>query len=125
KTTEHRVPLTVAGGTVECRLYFKLYRPSSDTDPHLSRCLEDRGLPFGGVSPSSEAVQAEVEVHYPAAGTSLNDFLSPSGYANVVRPPATPEPVAEPEGKDEAELEQLAALLESHLPEARRRARAN
>lgn len=125
KTTEHRVPLTVAGGTAECRLYFKLYRPSADTDPHLSRCLEDRRLPFEGVSPSSEVVQAEVEVDYPAAGTSLNDFLSPSGYANVARPPATAEPIAVPAGDDEAELEQLAALLESHLPEARRRARAN
>jgi HEAT repeat protein len=123
KTTEHRVPLGVAAGTVECRLYFKLYRPSADTDAHLSRCLEDRRLPFAGIDPSTRPVLAETEVDYPAAATSLNDFLSPSGLANVARPPATTDAIVVPEGVDDAELQKLGAMLESHLPEVRKQAR--
>ena len=40
KTREHRVPLKVASGTVECSLFFKVYRPSADSDPELARVLE-------------------------------------------------------------------------------------
>jgi HEAT repeat protein len=123
KTTEHRVPLTVAGGTVECRLYFKLYRPSADTDSHLARCLEDRRLPFAGVTPSEQPVQPEMEVYYPAAPTQLSDFLSPDGVANVARGPASNDPVVVPEGNNEAELQKLGAMLEAHLPEVRKLAR--
>ncbi|MEO6595273.1 MAG: HEAT repeat domain-containing protein [Planctomycetota bacterium] len=125
KTTEHRVPLSIAAGTVECRLYFKLYRPSADTDAQLARCLEDRRLPFAGITPSLQPVLAETEVYYPAAGTSLNDFLSPMGLANVARPPATSDPVVVPAGVDRAELERLGAMLEAHLPEVRKQARTN
>ncbi len=123
KTTEHRVPLAVAGGTVECRLYFKLYRPSADTDAHLARCLEDRRLPFAGVNPSERPVQAEMEVYYPAAPTALSDFLSPDGVANVARGPASNDPVVVPEGNSDAELQKLGAMLEAHLPEVRKLAR--
>lgn len=125
KTTEHRVPVTIADGTAECRLYFKLYRPSADTDFHLSRCLEERRLSFRDVTPSTAPVPAEVEVDYPAAGTSLNDFFSPAGYANVARPPATKDAVVVPHGNDQAEIDKLAAMLEAHLPEVRKQARAN
>ncbi|HEX5050453.1 MAG TPA: HEAT repeat domain-containing protein [Planctomycetota bacterium] len=123
KTTEHRVPLGVASGTVECRLFFKLYRPSADTDAHLSRCLEDRRLPFAGVAPSNEPVLAETEVDYPAAATSLNDFLSPAGFANVARPPATVDAIVVPAGANADELQKLGAMLEAHLPEVRKQAR--
>ncbi|HLQ36763.1 MAG TPA: HEAT repeat domain-containing protein, partial [Planctomycetota bacterium] len=123
KTTEHRVPLTIADGIVECRLYFKLYRPIADTDARLARCLEERRLPFRGIAPSDKAVPAVLEVVYPAAGTSLNDFFSPAGLANVARPPASQAAVVVPEGKNAAEIDQLAGMLESHLPELRKRAR--
>jgi hypothetical protein len=63
-------------------------------------------------------------VDYPAAGTSLNDFLSPAGYTNVARPPATTAAVVVPAGEDPAEIDKLAAMLESHLPEVRLQARA-
>ena len=125
KTTEHKVPIGVAAGTVECRLYFKLYRPSPDTDAHLSRCLESRRLPFADVTPSTQPVLAETEVDYPAAGTDLHDFFSPTGYANVARPPASSAPVVVPPGDTAAELDKLAAMLESHLPEVRLQARHN
>jgi len=125
KTSEHRVPLTVASGTVETRLYFKLYRPISDTDPRLARCLEERRLAFSEVTPSTQPVEPEVLITYPAAGTSLNDFFSTSGLANVARPAPTPDPVVVPRGANPAELEQLAGMLEAHLPEVRKQARQN
>jgi HEAT repeat protein len=120
KTTEHRVPLTIAGGTVETRLYFKIYRPIEDTDPNLSRCLEERRLPFAGITPSTKAVEAAMEVTYPVALTDLNDFLSQSGLANTARAqPVAGAKVELPPGTSPAELDKIAALLESHLPEAR------
>lgn len=122
KTTEHRVPLPIAQGVVECRLYFKLYRPIADTDARLARCLEDRRLPFTGVTPAPAAVDPAPEVTYAAAATSLNDFFDPSGVANVARS-ASGGVVAIPDGDGGDALAGLAALLESHLPEARRRAR--
>ena len=104
----HIVDIAVADGTVECRLYFKLYRPSSDTDPHLARCLEAVRLPFAGVTPSTEPVLAETEVDYPAAPTTLEDFFSTTGFANTARAPSNGEPVAVPAGTDAAQLDTLA-----------------
>jgi len=125
KTSVHRVPLTVADGTVECRLYFKRYRPSADTDAQLARCLEERRLPFSDVEPSTQAVEPVVEIDYPAAPTELGDFLSPMGLANVARGPDTGEPVVVPKGETPEEIGRLAGMLESHLPEVRKQAYAN
>jgi HEAT repeat protein len=125
KTTTHRVPLRIANGSVECRLYFKLYRPSDDADPHLSRCLEERRLPFGPVTPSTTPVPESVEVYYTPPASKIEDFFSQTGLPNVLRSAWSADPIAVPEGKDRAEIDKLAAMLESHLPEARARARAN
>lgn len=125
KTTTHRVPLTVANGTVECRLYFKLYRPSDDTDPHLSRCLEERRVPFASVTPSTSVVEPQVEVYYTTPASKLDDFQSQTGLANVLRPAWSAEPIVVPPGQDDTELQKLAAMLEAHLPEVRKRARQN
>lgn len=124
KTTTHRVPLSVAAGTVECRLYFKLYRPSDDNDPHLSRCLEDRRLPFAGITPSTAKVEPEVENYFPAGPTKIEDFFDQTGFANGLRKAWSPDPVVVPEGTDRAQIDVLAAMLESHLPEVRQQARA-
>jgi len=121
KTTEHRVPLGVPDGVVECRLYFKRYRPIADSHPELSRCLEDRRLPFEGIEPSTEPVDESPEVTYASAPADLNDFFSPAGLANVARDGQAQ--VSIPEGSSAEDVAGLAALLESHLPEARRRAR--
>jgi len=121
-TTEHRVPLQVSAGVVECRLYFKRYRPIADSHPTLSSCLEDQRLPFSGIEPSSEPVREQLQVAYSGAPTTLADFRNQHGFANVARSGA-PE-VSIPPGQDAEDLEKLAAMLESHLPEARLRARA-
>ncbi|MCA8949488.1 MAG: hypothetical protein KDE27_08285, partial [Planctomycetes bacterium] len=124
KSSEHRVPITVADGTVECRLYFKLYRPSPDTDPHLSRCLESRRLPFTDVTPSTAAVVAEQEVFHAGGATTLEDFFDPRGFANTPHGPPSSAPVEIPAGDDAHELDVLAGMLEAHLPEVRARATA-
>jgi HEAT repeat protein len=123
KSTQHRVPLTIANGTVECRLYFKLYRPSDDSDAALARCLEERRMPFKNITPSTAAVQPDVEVGFLAKGTSLDDFVSPNGLANVVRPEDPTKPIVVPSGENPNELKILGAMLESHLPEVRKTAR--
>lgn len=125
KTTTHKVPLPIANGTVECRLYFKLYRPSDDADPHLSRCLEERRLPFGPVTPSTAPVPGSVEVYYTPPASRIEDFFSQTGLPNVLRPAWSADPIVVPEGKDRAEIDKLAAMLEAHLPEVRARAREN
>lgn len=121
RTTEHRVPLGVPSGLVESRLYFKRYRPIADSHPVLSRCLEERRLPFAGIEPSTEPVEEWPEVTYSAAPTSLNDFFSHEALANVAR--GGEAQVVIPTGNGEEDIAGLAALLESHLPEARHRAR--
>jgi len=120
---EHHVPLPIAAGTVECRLYFKTYRPIADDDPTLSRCLEERRFDFEGVTPSAEPASELPEPAPPPAATDLDEFFSPEGYANVVRPPPGVTSVEIPQGTSPQDLRQLVALLESHLPEARARAK--
>jgi HEAT repeat protein len=80
-------------------------------------------MPFKDITPSTAAVQPEMEVGYPAKPTSLDDFVSPSGLANVVRPEDPTKPIVVPAGKTPGELKTLGAMLESHLPEVRKSAR--
>ncbi len=123
KTREHRVPITLAAGTVECRLYFKLYRPIADDHPNLSRELEQRRLAFSGITPSTEPVKEVAEAGAPIPETDLNDFFSPDGLANIPRPAPGTKEIEIPAGNTEKDVLRLVALLESHLPEARRLAK--
>src|SRR5262249_3497168 len=87
KTRGQRVPLKVASGTVECSLYFKLYRPIADEDAALSRRLEEQRLVFAGVTPSPEPVdEAPTGGAFPAPAANLDEALSSAGLVNVARP---------------------------------------
>jgi HEAT repeat protein len=123
KTREHRVPLGIVAGTVECRLYFKLYRPIADEHPTLSRRLEERRLAFSDITPSEKPVSEVAEAGAPIPETDLNDYFSTSGLSNIARPAPGTKEVAIPTGSGEADIRRLVALLESHLPEARARAK--
>jgi HEAT repeat protein len=68
-------------------------------------------------------VAPEVEVYYAAAPSKLEDFFSQTGLCNVLRPEWSPEPVRVPAGTDPEQIDRLAAMLESHLPEVRKQAR--
>ena len=69
ESREYRVPLTVAAGTVETALYYKLYFPIEDQHPTLSRRLETRVIPFSGITPSTKRVESapELDAHLPEA----------------------------------------------------------
>jgi HEAT repeat protein len=123
KSREHRVPLPVANGTVECSLFFKIYRPSSDSDPELARVLETRTLPFADVKPSSAPIVDPPRSGSPAPAASVEEFFDPAGFCNVARPEPKPGPIEIPEGRTHEERMRLVSLLEFHMPEARRRAR--
>src|SRR5262249_50197721 len=104
-TTAPHAPLPIANGSVECRLYFKLYRPSDDNDPHLSRCLEERRLPFAGIAPSATPVPPEVEVFYTPPASRLAGVFDHGGLPNRLRPaggarPLPPPPRANPAAAD-------------------------
>jgi HEAT repeat protein len=123
KSREYRVPLPVASGTVECELFFKLYRPIDDYHPTLSRRLEDRVIPFDGVEPSKLAIHDPVDVGFNAPPAKLEEFFSPEGLVNVARPAPGTGPVEIPEGQGAQDIARLVSLLEFHMPEARRLAR--
>ncbi len=123
KTKEHRVPLPVAGGSVECELFFKLYRPIGDFDPQLSRRLEDEHLYFDGIAPNPNKIEDAPIVGFPAPQADIHDFFDPNGYSNVARPAPKPGPIEIPQGDSDDDIARLVSMLEFHLPEARRIAR--
>ncbi|MBK7644778.1 MAG: HEAT repeat domain-containing protein [Planctomycetes bacterium] len=124
KSREHRVPLTVANGTVEVSLFFKTYRPSTDTDPDLSTLLETQTLPFSDIVPSSEAIADPPRKGGQPPAASVEEFFDPAGLCNTARPEPGSGPIQPPEGKTHAERLKLVSMLESHLPEVRRLAHA-
>ncbi|MFQ5503488.1 MAG: cytochrome c3 family protein, partial [Planctomycetota bacterium] len=87
QTREHRVPLRIAQGTVDCELHFKLYFPIEDHHPDLSRLLESRRLVFAGITPSVKEVPSapEVKVRVPE-GISV-EAASPANLVDFARPP--------------------------------------
>ncbi len=123
KTREHRAPITVERGSIECDLFFKLYRPSDDFDEKLSRRLETRQLLFADIQPSTASIVDPPEIGFPAPPAELHQFFSPDGLVNVARPAPTAGPIEIPEGKNAEEIARLVSLLEFHMPEARRLAR--
>ncbi len=120
QTREQRVPIGVAAGTVESRLFFKTYRPSDDDDPQLSRCLAEQRIPFEGITPSERKAEDAPLIGFPAPPTTIADFIDPAGISNVVRPAPGSGPVKLPEGTSDADITKLTTMLESHLPEVRR-----
>jgi HEAT repeat protein len=123
QTREHRVPIPIASGTVECSLFFKRYRPIADFDPGLSRRLEHRVIAIDIAEPSTEPIRDAPEVGIAVPPGDLHDFFDPQGVTSVARPDPSPQPIEIPEGRTPAELERLVSLLEFHMPEARRLAR--
>lgn len=118
QSREHRVPLTVAAGTVTTELHYKLYFPIEDNHPELARQLETRTLPFSGVEPSTKAVESEPEVKVVVPeGITVQE----AGLADLVdyaRPPIGTVAVDIPAGDDEAAIGRLIDLFQFPVPEA-------
>lgn len=119
---EHRVPLPVAAGTVETTLYYKLYYPIEDGHPDLSRILQRRSLAFGPVEPSMKPIPSDPEVRAVLPEAMPAAAASPGNLADFARPKIGKVEVTIPEGKDDAEIEQLIALFQFPVGEANKKA---
>lgn len=122
QSRQHRVPLSVAAGTVETTLFFKHYYPIGDYHPDLARVLESRTLPFADIAPSTEAIESEPEVH---AVTPEGISAEASSVANLVdyaRPPIGTVEVDIPEGTTPADIEALIQLFQFPVPQANKAA---
>jgi len=122
---EHRVPLTVAQGTAQCRLYFKRYHPAEDTEPGISVLLEDRSLVFHDLTPSTASVDPEPES--PPSGnappaTTPAEAAGVDGLAKFAYPPPGTKTVDVPRGDTPEDIDRLIALFEYPVPYAKQAA---
>lgn len=120
---EHRVPIAVATGTIECDLYFKIYHPIEDTHATLSRRLESRWLRVEGIEPSTHVVRAPTGAppHLPAVLPA--DAARPDALAKYAHPAPATARVEIPSGDSADDVARLVAILEFPVPGARARAR--
>jgi HEAT repeat protein/tetratricopeptide (TPR) repeat protein len=123
QTREHRVPIHVASGTIECSLYFKNYYPIEDGHPSLSRRLESRVIPFTDVAPSTKPVDVPGKIGAPLPEVSPADAARPDGLAKFAHPAPGTKTVAIPKGDAPEDVARLVSLLDFPVPEARVRAR--
>jgi len=121
---EHRVPLPVAEGTVECVLFYKLYYPIEDGHPDLSRVLETRRIPFEGIAPSTEPIVSEPEVVATTPEGIGPEAAGPANLVDYARPPIGEVAVEIPGGSTAEDIERLIELFQFPVPEANVKARA-
>ena len=123
QSREHRVPLSIAGGTVECQLFYKLYFPIEDQYPDLARQLETRALPFDGITPSTEPLVTDPEVVAKTPGNIAPELAGPANLVDFVRPPIGKVAVDIPQGDSVEEIKKLVELFQFPVPEANGKAR--
>ncbi len=121
-TREHRVPLTIAAGTVETALYYKLYYPIEDQHPTLSRRLETRVVPFSGITPSKKVVARVPELHANLPEALPAEAASPGNLVDFARPQIGKVDVEIPDGTKDGDVAKLIALFQFPVGEANRKA---
>src|SRR5688572_7966526 len=119
---EHRVPISIAAGTVETTLYYKLYYPIEDQHPTLSRRLETRVMPFSGITPSTKPIESAPELHANLPDALPVEAASPGNLVDFARPKIASVPVTIPDGTHEGDVEALVALFQFPVGEANRKA---
>jgi HEAT repeat protein len=123
QTREHRVPIRVADGTVECELHFKLYFPIEDHHPDLARRLEVRKLVFNDLTPSEREVESAPQVDVVTPEAIAVAAASPANLVDFARPPIDTVAVEIPEGDGPADIGSLIELFQFPVPAANREAR--
>jgi HEAT repeat protein len=123
QSREHRVPLGVAGGTVECELHFKLYYPIEDHHPEISRRLESRRLAFSGVTPSDKPVESEPTVQVVTPEGIAPETAGPANLVDFAHPPIGAVDVEIPAGSSAQDVERLIELFQFPVPQANGEAR--
>lgn len=120
QTREHRVPIKVAAGSVECELHFKLYYPIEDHHPDLSRMLEQRRLVFDGVTPSNKKIESAPVVRVKTPENIPPEIASAPNLVDYVRPKIGTVKIEMPEGTTAADIKQLIDFFQFPVPEANR-----
>lgn len=112
ESREHRVPLTVADGEVECELHYKLYYPIEDFHPDLARRLESRRLAFSAITPSTETVESEPEVRIVTPEGISPERAGPANLVDYARPPIDKVEVEIPQGDSPDDIRRLIDLFQ-------------
>lgn len=123
ESRQHRVPLKVANGTVDCELHYKLYYPIEDHHPDLSRQLESRQLFFENITPSDQPVETVPDVKVVVPERIAVDAASPANLVDFARPPIGTVEVSIPDGDSTEDIARLIDLFQFPVPEANVRAR--
>ncbi|MEM7310368.1 MAG: HEAT repeat domain-containing protein [Planctomycetota bacterium] len=123
ETRQHRVPLTIADGTVETTLFYKLYYPIEDYHPDLSRVLESRVLPFADVTPSDEEVISAPDVRVVTPEGITPEASSVANLVDYARPPIGTVEVDIPAGEAPEDIQRLIELFQFPVPQANGEAR--
>lgn len=123
ESREHRVPLPVAAGSVECELHFKQYFPIEDYHPDLARLLQAKVLPFDGVTPSTKPIETEPEVAMKTPESVAPEVASVANLVDFARPPIGTVAVEIPAGSEPADIQRLIDLFQFPVPEANGAAR--
>src|SRR5262245_12310094 len=124
QTRNHRVPISVASGTVECELFYKLYYPIEDRHPDLSFVLETRRIPFEGLTPSTDPVVSEPEVKVTTPEGIQPEVAGPANLVDYAHPPIGKVAVDIPAGASPEDVKKLIGLFQFPVPEANAKARA-
>lgn len=119
---EHRVPLTVADGTVTCELHYKFYFPIEDNHPELARRLERRELVFTDVTPSTKKVTSDPYVDVATPEGIDARLASPSDLGELAKAPFGTVEFTIPTGTSQADIDELVGLFNFQMPEANRKA---
>ncbi len=123
ESRSHRVPIGVADGTVETKLFFKLYYPIDDYHSDLSRVLESRVLPFDAIEPSSKPVVSAVEI-VPVVPEGIDpESASSANLIDFARPEIGTVEINVPDGDSAEDIDALIALFQFPVPEGNGRAR--
>ncbi|HEX6809998.1 MAG TPA: HEAT repeat domain-containing protein [Planctomycetota bacterium] len=119
---EHRVPINVANGTVDCELHFKHYFPIEDHHPQLSRQLEMRRLLFADVTPSDKKVETDPEVKGKTPEGIDPQLASVADFVDFTRPPIGKTQIDVPQGNSPADIKALVDLFMFPVPQGNREA---
>lgn len=118
----HRMPLSIANGTVECELHYKFYFPIEDNHPELARRLEKRHLVFTDVTPNMAKVESD---YYPLVATPEGidaREASPSDLSELAQTVVGTVKFVIPEGDSPEVIQELVTLFNFQMPEANRKA---
>ena len=124
ETREHRVPIQVASGTIECQLFYKRYFPIEDSHPDLSRRLEVRHMAFSGVVPSQESIESTRDVVVVTPESIQPELASPANLVDFARPPIGGTEVIVPDGNSPEDIAGLIELFQFPVPQANKEAQA-